>query len=339
MLADPEERPRRVDFGAPTEHLLYIEPILGPVEDGLADDQVLGGEDRDVHRSKPDHPGALGHLEVQVHGGEEHIEIGAVPVEPGLPVAGDGGPVLGGDGHAEPGQHLEDGRCGLGRHRQIDVDVGGRPRDCGTRSGRWPPRTGAPPRRNRASRGARRSWGPGCRTARSWSTCGPGQRGDPVNVGPGRHTRRRSVPVRRPQAGQRREPQRLGSTGRPKGRHLGDEVQEVDEGVARVPRAAGGGRTSSAAAIRREDSTNCCISGRRWRGRRDGGRCAGPRRALPYRLGVEGPGGPSASGGQHFVGEAREAGQRAGPRAVGGVHRLADLEAALGTGDHVCHAH
>ena len=98
---------------------------------------------------------------------------------------------------------------------------------------------------------------------------------------------------------------------------------------------APGGRVSSAAAIRREDSTNRCISGRRWRWVG----AAGARRTGPDRVGIEGPGGPPAGRGQHLVGEPRETGQGAGPRTLGGVDRLPYLETPLGAGDHVGHTH
>ena len=46
-------------------------------------------------RAEADQAGALGHLEVQVHGGEEHVEIGAAPVQSDLAVSRDGGPIFG----------------------------------------------------------------------------------------------------------------------------------------------------------------------------------------------------------------------------------------------------
>ena len=92
MSPHPAERPGGVDLGTPAQHLLYVEPVLGAVEDGLADDEVLGGEDRNVHGAEADQAGVLGHLEVQIQGGEEHVEVGAVPVQPRLPVGRDGAP-------------------------------------------------------------------------------------------------------------------------------------------------------------------------------------------------------------------------------------------------------
>src|SRR5580692_8588217 len=105
-VTNPSERRGGVDFGPPQEHLLYVQPILGTVKDCLADNEVLGCEDRHVHRAEADHTGTFGHFEVQLHGGEEHVEVGAVPVQPRLPVDRDGRPVLGSDRHPEQNQGL-----------------------------------------------------------------------------------------------------------------------------------------------------------------------------------------------------------------------------------------
>ena len=41
-LAHPEARQGGIDLGAPAQDLLDVEPVLGSVEDRLADDEVLG---------------------------------------------------------------------------------------------------------------------------------------------------------------------------------------------------------------------------------------------------------------------------------------------------------
>src|ERR1700722_13847525 len=87
-LTHPGERPHGVHLGAPAEDLLNVEPVLCSVENGLAHDEMLRGENRDVDGAETDHAGELGHFEVQVHGGEEHIEVRTVPVQPRLAVPG-----------------------------------------------------------------------------------------------------------------------------------------------------------------------------------------------------------------------------------------------------------
>src|ERR1700722_5733773 len=47
-VGHPTQGHRRVDLGTPPDHLVDIEPVLGAIEDGLAHDQVLGGQDRDL---------------------------------------------------------------------------------------------------------------------------------------------------------------------------------------------------------------------------------------------------------------------------------------------------
>ena len=126
-VADPVQCPGCVDLGTPSEDLHDVEPVLGSVEDRLADDEVLGGQDRDVDRAEADHAGALGHVEVQVDGGEEHVEVRAAPVQAGLAVTGDGVPILRGHRHAETGQQAEHGFRGRRGQGQVHVDVRGRP--------------------------------------------------------------------------------------------------------------------------------------------------------------------------------------------------------------------
>ena len=127
-LAHPAERHGRVDLGAPAEHLLDVEPVLRAVEDGLADDEVLGGEDRDVDRAEADQRGprsAISRWRSMVAKNTSRYE----PSQSSLacPSTGDDRPVLGRDRHAEAGQHPEDRLGRLGRQGQVHVDVGRRP--------------------------------------------------------------------------------------------------------------------------------------------------------------------------------------------------------------------
>src|ERR1700722_12620421 len=149
------------------------------------------------------------------------------------------------------------------------------------------------------------------------------------------------------QAGEGWESKRLRAAWRPEGRDLGDEVQQVDEGVAGVrsrtclrrarlercghpPR--GLGELSHHAATRRGDTTQTPLT---WA---PGGRStSGLLRRGAHGVKVERSAGPEARRGEDLVGELLEVGQRAGTRALRRVQGLPDLVATLRADDHVGH--
>ncbi len=137
----------------------------------------------------------------------------------------------------------------------------------------------------------------------------------------------------RPETGERRKPQRLGGTGRSELLHPCHETEKADEDVAGIPAGRGRGdpfeRTGHPAGGFDElTRLGALVMGRGG----TGGGC-------PHRIRIEGTSRPLTGAGQHIVGQLREIGQGAGAGALGGVDRLPDLEASLGTGDHVRHTH
>lgn len=106
---DPAEHGRCIDLGSPYHHFFDIDPILRPVEDGLAYDQILRGEDRYLGGTEANAPRALVHLLMQLERRKEQIEIGAIPVESGLAIVRDRRAVGVGDVHPEMLDRAEHG--------------------------------------------------------------------------------------------------------------------------------------------------------------------------------------------------------------------------------------
>ena len=122
----------------------------------------------------------------------------------------------------------------------------------------------------------------------------------------------------------------------PESRDLGDETEEVDEGITGISPRADRWRPRlerCSHPARGLDEPLRLVPTVPWR-RSGGARCT-----RPHCLGIEGPDGLAARFRQHLVGQLCEASQRAGPRTRRGVDRLPDLESPLGTGDHVSHTH
>ena len=84
---------------------------------------------------------------MQRQGGEEYIEVGPIPVQSGLPVAGDSLPIGCRDRHAQVGQRTEHRACPCGGHGQVHIDVRRGPRVAIPSEGDGPPELVRHPKR------------------------------------------------------------------------------------------------------------------------------------------------------------------------------------------------
>src|SRR5205823_4122731 len=86
-LLEPPVRFADVEGRHCDEHLLYVEPVLAPVEEDLGDEQVLGSEDRDFVVTERDGARRQPHGVVHRVESEEEINGISAPPEPTLAVA------------------------------------------------------------------------------------------------------------------------------------------------------------------------------------------------------------------------------------------------------------